>query len=165
MLVYVGQQRINPRPLDLNTLITDLRGLLEDRIGPDTTLVIHREEQPLVCAVDSSQIREMMPGKGGRISIRTGRSDIQGLVCPAPFRDVDLSAKTYVCCEITDNGGGMDKEISDHIFEPFFSTKFTGRGLGLSIVAGILKAHQGTMTVQSIPGRGTTIRFFLPEVR
>ncbi|MCG8617177.1 MAG: ATP-binding protein, partial [Desulfobacterales bacterium] len=173
MLVYVGQQKVDPMALDLGILINDLRELLKNNVRAGTEIILEQEKVPLVCEADPAQIRELIlnlvinadesiPGEGGRITIWTSTACVRGLDQPTPFRDVELSAENYICCQITDNGTGMDKETFDHMFEPFFSTKFTGRGLGLSIVAGILKAHHGTMEVKSSPDEGTVIRFYLP---
>ena len=61
-----------------------------------------------------------------------------------------------------DDGIGMDSQTVDRIFEPFFTTKFTGRGIGLASVLGILRGHHGAVTVESTPGKGTSIRILLP---
>ena len=64
--------------------------------------------------------------------------------------------------EVVDAGGGIaDKDI-EKLFDPFFSSKFTGRGLGLAVVLGIVRAHGGAVTVETEPGRGSTFRVFLP---
>jgi CheY-like chemotaxis protein len=67
----------------------------------------------------------------------------------------------YACLEVTDTGGGIANEDIDKIFDPFFSTKFTGRGLGLPVVFGIVRAHDGVITVAS-EDQGSTFRVFLP---
>ena len=64
--------------------------------------------------------------------------------------------------EVSDNGGGIDQEAADRIFEPFFSTKFTGRGLGLAVVLGVLRQHHGVLAFESTPGAGATFKIWLP---
>jgi CheY-like chemotaxis protein len=68
----------------------------------------------------------------------------------------------FVYLDVIDDGAGMDSTTLARIFEPFFSTKFTGRGLGLAAVLGIVRAHGGALSVNSAPGRGTTFRMLLP---
>jgi PAS domain S-box-containing protein len=68
----------------------------------------------------------------------------------------------YACLEVTDGGCGIAKRDIGKIFDPFFTRKFAGRGLGLSVVLGVVRAHCGTITVESEPGMGTAFRVFLP---
>jgi len=80
--------------------------------------------------------------------------------------DEHLGPGTYVKLSVTDSGCGMEKEVVERIFEPFFSTKKAsgGTGLGLSVVHGIIKSHDGVITVSSTPGEGTTFDIFLPKI-
>ncbi len=70
--------------------------------------------------------------------------------------------KAYACLEVADAGRGIAAREIDKLFEPFFSTKYTGRGLGLSVVLGIARTHDGFVTVESEPGRGSIFRVFFP---
>ena len=69
---------------------------------------------------------------------------------------------TYACLEVADTGSGIPGKHIEELFDPFFSTKFTGRGLGLAVVLGVVRAHRGAVTVESTPGCGSTFRVFLP---
>ena len=75
-----------------------------------------------------------------------------------------LKPGSYVCLTIEDDGKGMDEETKDGIFEPFFTTKFQGRGMGMAAVYGIVKNHDGWISVDSELGKGTTVRIYLPAI-
>jgi CheY-like chemotaxis protein len=75
-----------------------------------------------------------------------------------------LAHGTYVFVEVTDSGCGMDAQTLPRIFDPFFSTKFAGRGLGLAAVLGIVRSHKGALKVYSMPAKGTTIKVLLPAL-
>lgn len=81
--------------------------------------------------------------------------------CPSDWEPL---AETYGCLEVADSGSGMEKGTLEKLFEPFFSTKFTGRGLGLPLVYGIMRAHGGVATVQSESGKGSVFSLFFPIV-
>jgi two-component system, cell cycle sensor histidine kinase and response regulator CckA len=70
----------------------------------------------------------------------------------------------YSCIEVNDNGSGIAERELTELFDPFFTNKFTGRGLGLAIVLGIVRAHGGAVTVESVLGRGSTFRVYFPEL-
>jgi len=69
---------------------------------------------------------------------------------------------SFVCLMVSDTGIGMRKEVVNHIFEPYYSTKKERLGIGLSVVYGIVKQHNGWITVDSLPGQGTTFKIYLP---
>jgi CheY-like chemotaxis protein len=76
--------------------------------------------------------------------------------------DDSLTEGEYAYLEVADTGCGMDQETLTKVFEPFFTTKYTGRGLGLAAVQGIVRGHNGAITVCSEPDKGTTFTVFLP---
>jgi CheY-like chemotaxis protein len=78
------------------------------------------------------------------------------------FRDSELVEGCYVYLEVSDTGCGMDAKTKARIFDPFYTTKFTGRGLGLAAVMGIIRSHKGALQVYSEPGQGTTFKALFP---
>jgi len=106
---------------------------------------------------------ESLQNRPGTIDITTGILDSQNIP-PAPlYPNETLPPGPYVFIEVTDTGPGIPAEIRDRIFDPFYTTKFIGRGLGLPVVLGIMRSHKGAIQVESLPGHGTTFRVFFPE--
>jgi two-component system cell cycle sensor histidine kinase/response regulator CckA len=101
--------------------------------------------------------------QGGKLLIKTENA-ILGSDCRNWYRDARPGR--FVCLSVEDSGVGMDSELLDHIFEPYFTTKELGKGtgLGLSTVYGIVTQHEGWITVGSQPGRGSLFMVFLPAL-
>ena len=74
----------------------------------------------------------------------------------------ELKAGSYLCLQVVDDGPGLPEDLQQHVFEPFYSTKFVGRGMGLAAVQGILRSHNGAVTLRSHPGAGATFSLYLP---
>lgn len=122
---------------------------------------------------DDSQIRQVVMNliinaaeaigdTEGEIDVKLTTSEIKEQQTEKDHLGFIIPAGRYICFEVTDNGCGMDEEIIRKIFEPFYTTKFTGRGLGMSAVLGIIKAHNGALQLKSQPGEGTTFKVYLP---
>jgi two-component system, cell cycle sensor histidine kinase and response regulator CckA len=114
--------------------------------------------------VESGDQRQRGPGRGpGDITVTVAAIPASAIpaaeMVPAGWNP---KAGDYACLSVADTGCGMGPEALEKIFEPFYSTKFTGRGLGLAMVLGIVKAHEGAICVQSRPGAGAVFRIFLP---
>lgn len=175
LLAFSRKQMLQPKVIDLNKLVGDVRRLLQRVIGEHIELVFEiAATEPRVLA-DPGQVeqvlmnlgvnaRDAMPG-GGTLTFRTGNVviDAEG----ARLRGGDIPPGNYIFLEVSDTGQGMDGETKARIFEPFFTTKGPGRGtgLGLATVYGIVKQSQGAITVQSEPGKGATFRVELPQVQ
>lgn len=97
------------------------------------------------------------------VSISVETAHVSGI---SELNRFPINAKTlnsvYACLAVSDTGCGIATKDIEKLFDPFYSTKFTGRGLGLSVVLGIVRAHQGAITVESEAGRGSTFRVYFP---
>jgi CheY-like chemotaxis protein len=100
---------------------------------------------------------EALPREGGKVRARLRVEDL-------PRPEEGLAPGPAARLEVSDNGCGMSEESLARLFEPFYTTKVTGRGLGLAAVQGILRAHQGVIRVVSRVGEGTTMTVWLPAL-
>ena len=105
---------------------------------------------------------EAIGSSDGLISIRTGAKTVDDLFIRLNADAVGLQHGAYVALDVQDTGCGMDESVKTKIFDPFFSTKFTGRGLGLAAVAGIMRGHKGAIVVSTTPGKGSTFTVLFP---
>ncbi|MBU1239886.1 PAS domain S-box protein, partial [Myxococcota bacterium] len=173
LLDYSGRRKLSKQALDLNTLINDLPRLFDITVSRRVKLV--RELTPGLpyMSGDFSQMRqvvmnlvtnasEALGSSSGLITVRTGEATLGKALLSRHIMGEHLLPGHYVFVEVEDDGCGMSEEVRKRIFEPFFSTKFTGRGLGLAAVRGIVRGHGGAFHVKSGPGIGTRIRVIFP---
>jgi CheY-like chemotaxis protein len=106
---------------------------------------------------------EAIGAQPGQISITTGSVHLATADCLTGMQD-PLAQGDYVFVEVADTGCGIEPSLLDRVFDPFFSTKFTGRGLGLPAVLGIVRGHHGTIQVESTLGSGSAFRLWLPAL-
>jgi len=113
-----------------------------------------------------SNAGEALGETGGDVTLRVGSVFADPPRAAASSHDdaaTDTSRDEWIFLEVEDSGPGMDEETSRRVFEPFFSTKQTGRGLGLAAVHGIVRRHRGEIQVDTAPGRGTRFRVLFPR--
>ena len=173
MLAAAGRGQFVIVPTDLSQLVRETMLRLKATLPRSVVLRLTLAEDPPEVAADAAQIRQLLVNlvnnaadalgeREGTLAITTGTQHLDRTELSSCVHAPDLAAGTYVFLEISDDGPGMSAEITGRIFEPFFSTKFTGRGMGLAAVLGIVRGHDGAIHVSSQPGEGAKFRVFLP---
>jgi CheY-like chemotaxis protein len=106
----------------------------------------------------------MASGLGCRLVVRTRAEYLDQAALDRESWILPMAPGHFATLEVEDEGVGMTSDIVAHLFEPFFSTKFTGRGMGLAEVVGVLRNHGGGILVNSVPGKGSSFKIFLPAM-
>jgi signal transduction histidine kinase len=173
MLAYSGRGGFMVRPIDLNEVVRSACAAFRERVPDHLELRLDLAPRVLRVAADETQIAQLVlnlvsnaaeavGARHGEILMAT--TDIEA--GPADFERAytapDLPPGRYMELVVTDTGEGISPESAARIFEPFFSTRLTGRGLGLSAALGIVRGHGGAIGIDSAPGQGTRVRVLLP---
>ncbi len=174
MLAYSGRGTFEKHVFDLNQLLRDNADLLRISIPKQITLDMQRVgETRLHIKADMAQMQQVVmnlilnaaqaiQGESGNIWLET---DTVYLKSATNFGRDQLPAGEYVCCTVRDDGHGMSEEVQKRIFDPFYTTKENGSGLGLAAVSGIVYGHGGGLRVTSTVGNGTKFELLLPLVK
>jgi len=172
MLAYSGKGEFVVEPVNVDELIEDMLGMLNVSISKRAALRLSLAKVPAIMA-DPSQIQQVMMNliinaseaigeESGIITVSSGTMHCSGEFLRETYIDEDIEEGQFVYVEVSDNGCGMSPEARERIFDPFYTTKFTGRGLGLAAVLGIVRGHHGAIKVYSEEGKGTTFKVLLP---
>ena len=167
LLAYAGQGRMATSRVDLTDLVAGMQESL--RRAVPSTVDLRLVLAPGLPAIDGDAMQlthvvanlvansvDAIGDRPGTITVRTATVRVADA---DPIRD---DAPTTVVLTVEDDGEGMDAATRDRMFEPFFTTRFTGRGLGLAAVLGIVQAHNGSIEVDSDTGHGTNVRVLFP---
>ncbi|MGE3274800.1 MAG: histidine kinase N-terminal 7TM domain-containing protein [Vicinamibacterales bacterium] len=174
MLAFAGEGRVMAQAVDLAELGAEMVDLLQASVARHCTLRYRSDPGLPAFHADATQLRQILlnliinaaeaSDEGGLVSVEIGvepltagdlaAATIAGAVQPGP----------HVFIDVCDQGTGMDEATVARIFDPFFSTKATGRGLGLAAIQGIVRSYRGAIRVASTPGQGTRVRIWLPLV-
>ena len=173
LLAYSGKSEPERRIVHMSKLVKEMAHLLRVSIPKTTEITYSFEGELPGVDCDPVQIRQVVMNlminasdsietKSGKISVQTGlmSCDADSLKLSALGEGVEPGEYVYV--KVGDNGIGMDQETIDRIFDPFFTTKPSGHGLGMAVVTGVVKAHNGTVLINSTPGSGTEFTVLLP---
>ena len=172
-LLSLGRkQHLRPEHIDLDEVVDAETGIIASILGDGIELVIKRRSQLWVVYADPSQIQRILSNlvsnardamrRGGRLVIETSNLTIREHDTEYP----GVRPGTFVRLTVADDGVGLTKEVQQHIFEPFYTAKRSGKGLGLGLptVYGIVAQSGGHITLRSEPGKGTTIEILLPAI-
>ncbi len=175
MLSYVGLTPPKLQKISLFNLVKKSVVMQKALLQPSISLHVEQTSQSFQCFMDSLQIQEVIQsvlsnaiesledGKG-EIKITFGRDHFFAESFTPPFQDGRLKDGIYTFCQIQDTGHGINPENMLQLFEPFYSTKFIGRGLGLALTVAVMQSHCGAITIESSPGQGTIVRILFPSV-
>ncbi|PYT27012.1 MAG: hypothetical protein DMG57_19790 [Acidobacteria bacterium] len=173
LLAYAGKGRFFIRPVNVSSLVRDISDLMRTSVPRKVDFELTLEDDLPPVEADSTQVQQLVMNlvlnageaigeQSGTVEINTRLEEIQTNGGRKPDVPAEMKPGRYVCIEVRDSGCGMDDATRSQIFDPFFSTKFTGRGLGLAAALGIVKSHNGHITVESATGRGSKFRVYLP---
>jgi PAS domain S-box-containing protein len=158
MLAYAGKGRFVMQRLDVSAQIAEIVPLIRTSLPPSVQLELDLAKDLPAIESDASQIQQLIMN----LATNAGEA-IEGhgtVTITTSARHPDPEHQVVI--EVKDTGCGMDAATRARIFDPFFTTKFTGRGLGLAAVLGIIRSHNGSISVESTPGGGSTFTVVLP---
>ena len=173
MLAYAGKGSYELEVLNLNEMVKSMGKLIRASVSSNISLKMKLDSHLPGIEGDVAQIQQLVLNfivnsadaigkESGEIKVSTGYKHIDRKVLDRMYNGSELAEGEFVAIEIRDNGCGIAPEMQTKIFDPFYTTKETGSGLGLSAVLGIVCGHKGAIQLFSEPGKGTAFRVYLP---
>jgi PAS domain S-box-containing protein len=175
MLAYSGKGRFQITAIDMTALVREHLSLFEASPSKNVTYTAACSPEPVMINGDPGQIEQVVMNliinageaiveKQGSVNISVSAVQLsEDELIPYGKANIQILKKgEYALLQVSDNGSGMSEETLAKIFDPFFTTKFVGRGLGLAAVLGIIRGHNGGITVQSTERSGTIFRVIFP---
>jgi len=173
MLAYAGKAGVAPQPLDIGEMVADTAARVGRAAGRADDLQLEIEPGLPRVPADLAQVRiavtalltnafEALPADGGRVRITVALHHLTSAELQRTYLSPRREGGRFIRIEVRDNGHGMDEETLRRAFDPFWSTRFTGRGLGLPAVLGIVRGHGGAIDVRSARAQGTTATLYFP---
>jgi PAS domain S-box-containing protein len=173
LLAYAGKGRFVVEPVDASSIVHEMSALLRTAISRTASMQLDLATGLPAIEVDTTQFRQVvmnlitnasdaLADQGGLISLRTGVREVSRDFLERCVPGTNAEPGRFVFIEVTDTGVGMDPVTVSRVFDPFFSTKFTGRGLGLAATLGIVRSHRGAIRVYSEVSKGTSFCLLFP---
>lgn len=173
MMAYAGKASFTKSRINLVFLVDEMVKLLKSTLPQNAAIKFEFPADTINISGDSNQINQIIMNlvinaseaidtAQGEINVVLKAHEITSDHPETDYLGNSIRKGFYACLEITDNGGGMDEETQKKIFEPFYTTKFVGRGLGMSAVLGIVASHNGSIQLKSETGKGTSFNVLIP---
>ncbi|MCG8588282.1 MAG: response regulator [Proteobacteria bacterium] len=174
LLAYAGKGQFEIRSVDLSRQVGEIHKLLSASISKKVEIQLALEQDLPPVEVDVSQIQQLamnlalngaeaIGDEVGTVTLATGEMHVDEALAAQLLGGEVLEPGPHVFLEVRDTGCGMPPEVEEKIFDPFFSTKSGGHGLGLAAALGIVRGHRGALQIHSEPGRGTRFRVLFPR--
>ena len=174
MLAYAGKGSYALEVLNLNEMVKSMGKLIRASVSSNISLKMKLDGNLPGLEGDVAQVQQLIlnfivnsaeaiGNEGGEIKLTTGSRYMDRAALEQLYNGTKISEAEYVIIEVRDDGCGMDKAMQARIFDPFFTSKETGSGLGLSAVLGIVRGHRGAIQVFSTPGKGSAFRVYFPS--
>lgn len=177
LLAYAGKGRFIVRAINLSDAVRDINHLVQSSIPSHVQVDADLAPDLPPIEADIAQLQQVVmnlvinaaeaipESQHGTVSVKTSLQEVDEHYIATVLNPGEIAAGDYVKLEVSDTGIGMDQATMQRIFEPFYTTKFTGRGLGLAAVLGIVRTHNGALRVYSTPGEGSTFRILFPATQ
>lgn len=179
LLAYAGEVKIQKEETNLTLIIQEMGQLIALSVPKKTVLKYDMKDRNAIVEVDKVQLEQVVLNlvrnsadaiedinrESSLISIETELINIENEKILNLISMENIPSGLYSKMKITDNGKGIDPDTYGQIFDPFYTTKFAGRGLGLAAVMGIVKAHNGAIEIESELGGGTCLSIYFPVLR
>lgn len=171
LLAYARGGKYQAKNISLSDFVRDTLPLVKHNIKPSISIATNLPRDIMSVYADLTQMQIVMSAilsnsseaiqDQGRIQVTCRNEEITDEIAKD---SAGLKTGLYVTLMVEDDGKGMDEKIRSRVFEPFFTTKFQGRGLGMAAAYGIVKNHDGWISVDSEVGKGTKVCIYLPAI-
>jgi signal transduction histidine kinase len=171
ILTFGRRTDARARPVQVRTLLKEAASLLRASLPSDVELVFEEVPADVTVSGEPAQLQQVILNlctnaaqattESGCVRVAARQEQVATFVA---MSDGELSPGRYVCLSVSDNGRGIDERVGRRMFEPFFTTRLAGTGLGLATVREIVRDHDGAINVQSEPGCGSRFEIWLPAI-
>ncbi|MFT5520227.1 MAG: PAS domain S-box-containing protein [Enterobacterales bacterium] len=175
MMAYAGKEKASMSKFNIGKEVDETASMLKATLPQNAVIKTELSAKNLMIKGNPSQLHQLVMNliinaseaigtEQGEVNVSLAKLEVIASKTFEDYNGKPIISGQYVCLEVTDNGCGMDETTKSKIFEPFYTTKFTGRGLGMSAVLGIINSHGGAIQLFSQLGQGTTFKVYLPAL-